>query len=376
MSTKKTLAGVVVAAFLVPFIVAASEFRTGDSPSLSASEKIATNLYIAGGNVSSAASVAGDVWVAGGNLVVDGAVAQDVAAAGGSIIILGNIGGDLRLVGGNMTIRSAVKGDVVAASGQTDISGSGIGGDVYWAGGNLVIGAPITGNVQLRGSNVTINAPIRGDVEFIGDKLTLGSAAVIQGTLTYRTPKEATIAEGAKILGATKYTPFDAPTPTISLTAILTLAFLTTYLMKLACALVFGLIFNKYAKELVTHAFAQPLLEMGRGFVTLVTLPIASIVLMLTVFGIPLGAIGLLSFAILVVFVSLVAPIVLGSALHKWIEKTPDYRVTWMTILTGVTAYTILGVIPLIGAFAKFALILAATGVIIKMKWQTAQEWR
>ena len=376
---KKIWAGAALIALCLPALVLAAEVRTGEQPSLASSERINDDFYIAGGNVSSAGTISGDLIAAGGNVLINSAVSQDVIAAGGSVTILGTVGDDIRVGGGNITISSTVVGDVVAAGGQTQISGPGIGGDVLWGGGTIRIEAPVAGDLKLGGGDVYINAPIKGNVQFMGDKLTLGSAAVIQGNLTYTSPNAAVLETGAVVRGETKYEKQESKAGGVAkagLATFLTLALLTKFLMTLACALVLGLIFQKYAIAMVRGAVAGPLLELGRGFAVLVITPVASIILLITVLGIPLGILGLIAFVAMCIFASIAAPIVLGSVVHKWTMKPSDYQVTWLTILIGAVLYSILGWIPIIGWLAKFALMLITLGTMMKLKWDVAKNWR
>src|SRR3989344_748507 len=113
MNIKLSAGAFLGALLLVPAVGIAAEFRAGEQPSLSANERIADDLYMAGGNVTSSGAITGDLVVAGGNILVQGAVSADLAAMGGSIIILGNVGDDLRIGGGNITIGGPGRGDVV-----------------------------------------------------------------------------------------------------------------------------------------------------------------------------------------------------------------------------------------------------------------------
>ncbi len=361
----------------VPVIAAAAEFRVGDQPTLVASERTAGNFYIAGANVTSNGSVGGDIVVAGGNVLVSGPVSEDIAAAGGSITILSNIGGDARVAGGNIIMHGRIGGDLVAGGGQVQVSGDGIGGDVLWGGGTLRIDAPVKGNLELAGGNVFINAPVKGNVHFRGEKLTLGSAAVISGDLTYSSPKEAQLEEGAVVKGKTSFEPLpDArKTAKTGFFVLLSVAFFLKFLMTLACALVLGLVFKRYSTALVNGAVSQPLLELGRGFAALVLLPAASVILLITVIGIPLGALGFLAFAAMMLLASVAAPILLGSIVRRWISKSAEYEITWGTILLGAVLFTLLTFVPLVGWLAKFALVLMTIGAMVKIKWDIIRNW-
>src|SRR3989338_2332562 len=372
-------ASLLVSALIIPVVVFAAELRMGESPSFSSSETIQKDLYLAGGNVTSSGKVNGDLAVGGGNILINGAVSQDLFVGGGSITIVADVGDDVRIGGGNIIINGKVGNDLVVGGGQTSVTGAGVGGDVLWAGGMLRVDAPVGGSMQLAGGEVVINSRVRGNVEFKGQKLTLGKDAIIDGNLTYSAQKEATVEAGAVVRGQTTFEPLKAPRAPISgkgIIAFLSLVFLGKFLALLVFALALGLFFNRYSAVLVGPSVAQPLLETGRGLIVLIVLPVVSVMLLVTLIGVPLGLLGLLAFASLLLIASPLAAIIVGSVLHKWMFKPAEYQVAWQTILLGVAAYTLLGFVPVLGGIAKFVLVLLAIGSIMKIKWDMAKEWR
>src|SRR3989344_7136534 len=363
---------------VVPMLLMAAEVRVGEQPSLAGNERISDDFYIAGGNVSSAGPITGDLVAAGGNVLINSPVTQDVIVGGGSVTILGTVGDDVRVGGGNITISGQVRGDVVAGGGQTVISGTGVGGDILWGGGTLRIEAPVGGDLKLAGGEVYLNSTVVGNVEFTGEKLTLGEGAVIEGNLTYSTPNEATVEDGALVRGATDFKQQESKREAAKadVAAFASAAGLFGFLMRLAAALVLALFFHRYAVTLVQSIVQRPLLELGRGFAAFAITPIASIILLMTILGVPLGILGLIAFVAMLIFASLLAPVVLGSVVHKLVLKPATYQVTWLTILIGVVLYSILGWIPVIGWIAKFALLLVTLGAIVKVKWDAGKELR
>ena len=366
------------ALMIVPVVALAAEFRAAEQISLPATQSIKDDLYIAGGAVTSAGNVSGDVVAGGGNVLVSGTIGADLTAAGGTVTVLADVADDVRVAGGNILIQGKVGDDLLVGGGQIQVGGSGIGGDVAIGGGTIRIEAPVGGSIKIGGGEVYLNAPVGGTVEFMGDKLTLGSGAVISGDLIYTSPKKATMEEGAVVRGETTYTE-SKDTRSISktgLAALLSLAFFGMFLTQFACALLLGLVFRRYAMTLVENAVTQPLLEMGRGLVVLIVLPVVSVLLFFTLIGVPLGFLGLFAFIAAMLGVWMIVPIILGSIAHHKLFKTAAYEVSWKTILLGTALYVLLGIIPIIGGLAQFALILLTLGAMLKLKWDIAKEWR
>lgn len=367
-----TLAFAVLA---MPIAVYAAELRTGDQPSIGVNETITEDLYIAGGNVSSAGSLRADLVAAGGNVVVNGDVTGDATVAGGAITILGNVGDDVRAAGGNILVQGAVGGDVAFGAGQAVLGGPGIGGDVLGGGGTVRLDAPVVGDVRIGGGDVYLNSTIGGNVEVYAEKLTLGENARIEGNLSYTAVAGVSMEEGAVVSGETNFKKRDGAISVGGVVAIVSFALLGTMLAQLAAGLLLGLVFRRYAVRIVENASEHPLLEVGRGLVVFIVLPIFSIILLSSVIGVPLGMLGLFTFGALFMYLWIMTPVVLGSFAYRSFFGG-DFSVSWKTILLGVFIYTLLGIIPIVGWLVQILLVLLTLGTTVKVKWEIAREWQ
>jgi len=373
--SKRAVQGIVLAMIVllcIPLVAFAAELRASDQPTVAAGETILDDLYIAGGNVSVLGAVQGDVAAAGGSILIRGNVSGDLAVAGGNITILGTIADDARVVGGNITIDSDIASDLAVGGGQITITGT-VGGDLLGGGGMMRLDAPVGGDARIGGGEVYINSTIDGSVHFMGEKLTLGPSAVIEGDLIYTSPREATLETGAVVRGQTTYTEHAGSKMPGKLAAI---SFLGSFLTALACGLVLGLLLRKFSLALVAGVVARPLLEFGRGFLALVVLPVASALLFVTLLGIPLGILGVLSFIALIILGCIGAPIVLGSLILHAVRRSAEYEVSVLSIVIGALAYALLGLIPILGWVAQAVLVVVTIGAIVGLKWNWLKEWR
>lgn len=365
----------VIAILVLPTLSFALEFRTGEQPSVRVNEKITKDMYIAGGSVTSAGNIEGDLVAGGGNIIVSGDVGADVLAGGGNVTILSNVGDDVRVGAGNLILQGKVGGDVIAGGGQITIGGGGVSGDVAIGGGNIRIDAPVGGKVSIVGDSVYINAPISGDIKIKAERVTLGSAAVISGSLTYGAKKELVMEVGAIVNGKIIFEPIEKNIKGASFAAIFSAFLLWKFFAFLACAMVIGLMFRRFSREMINLATSSPFLELGRGLIILAAMPFISILLFVTLVGIPLGILGLIGFIAMILFSCLLTPIVIGSVVYRYFSKK-NLEVSWKTILLGVFIYVVLGYLPFIGWFAQFILMLITLGSIASLKWQMLKEWR
>jgi hypothetical protein len=377
----KKITGVCFALILliIPFAASAATFKAEQQPALGTGETVQGNLYMAGGNVSSAGNVRGDLVVGGGNVIVSGPVGGDLLIGGGSITVTSDVNGDIRVVGGNIAVQGKAGGDVVIGAGQVSVGGAGVGGDIAIAAGSVTVTAPVNGNIKIGAGEVKIDAPVKGNVEIMAEKVTLGSKALINGSLIYTARDQAAIQEGAKVMGKTDFTKREAPQNVPSAAAIgafFTIALLVKFLMALVAAFVFLWIFPHYAQEIATSFGERPLENLGYGFVGFVVIPVAAVVLCATIIGLPLGALALLCYIALVIFSTLVAPVAVGALVHKWIWKPAHYVVDWKTVLLGVALYFVMGLIPLAGGLVKFIIIIITFGIVMMKKWGAVKNWR
>ncbi|MBP9757216.1 MAG: hypothetical protein KBD06_01310 [Candidatus Pacebacteria bacterium] len=369
-----------VVTLLIPSLSFAAEIRTGDAPTFEKEEILNDDLYMLGGSVSSSGSLRGDLTVFGGNILSNGTVLGDIAASGGTVSIMSDVHDDLRVAGGTVVIQGGVTGDIFVAGGQVTISSPKVGGDVRAAGGVVRINAPdIAGDVFVAGGDVRIDSAINGNLDIIqAENVTLGPNARIKGTFTYKSPKQATLESGATVTGETVFTksPDVREAAKLGLVAFFSIWFVAKMFMVFSGALVIGYVFQRYADELVARAVKRPLAELGRGVVFVIVTPIVSVLLLGTVIGIAFGVLGLLGFFGLIIIGTMIAPILIGSVVHKYVFKQHEYEVTWKTILTGTLLYFIIGMIPFVGGLVILGVTLIAIGTALDIKGKVIGEWR
>src|SRR3989344_77950 len=360
-----------LAVLAAPALLFAADYRSGDRVDVRVDEKVNDDVYAGGGSITSAGEILGDLYAGGGSVFVGGTVGQDAVICGGTVTISGNITDDLRVGGVSILVQGAVGGDVLAGGGDIRLNGNRIGGDALIGGGSVRIDAPVGGDVKIGGGDVFINSAIEGNVEVYADKLTLGSRALIRGNLKYKSAKVATIENGAQVLGQTTFEERKKAERGTSWASVI-----FPFLMLLVGAMALGLLFRKYMSELVRNTHARTFKEFLRGIIFLIVFPIASIILLITVIGIPLGILGLVSFVGAIIFAVLTAPIILGSLIYRSIRKQQDYEISWRTILLGVFVFSLLGMIPILGWAIQMVFVILALGGGIWMKWSAAQAWR
>lgn len=320
---KKILSAAILMAFAIPAFVFAAQLKSGDQVNINKDETIWENLYIAGGALNIAGTIKGDLLAAGGNINISGPIQKDAAIAGGTIILTGNVGEDARIAGGNITVTGNIGGDLIVAGGNINISsGVVIGGDLVAAGGNITNLGTVKGKISI-----------------------------------FTQPKGVKVQKSKGFLG-------------------LGIWWLISTLMKLAVGLVLYYLLRPGTQEVLKKAISNFGSELLRGFLILVAMPVALVILMFTIVGIPLSIAGFMAYAALMIVSSVFGAIILGGVVAKYGFKKPETLTIWI-VLGGIILYQILKLIPFVGWIIVFVFSLTGLGVLAHTLYrQTIVKWR
>ncbi len=322
------------------------------------------SLYTAGGSVNIHGSIAEDLFIGGGSVVMTGTVGEDLFVTGGNITIGGTVGGDVRTAGGNVTITAPVGGDILAGGGTVSVSGeAGVGGDVWVAGGSVVISAPVRGSVRIAGGEVRIDAPIAGTIDITAEKLTFGPGARATSTVTYRGSEPAVVEEGA-VVGSINFEEYVPERR--GAWAFLTFGFLVQILAMLVAAGALYLFFRGWLTHAVEEMATSPWRSLLTGLVGIIVLPIAIVLLFITVAGYYAAIILLLLFILTILTAGILAAIFAGSQVVAWIRQKDSVEVTWISIVVGVVALPFISLVPIIGWIICAGLFLMAFGALLQ----------
>lgn len=327
--TKNIIGFLVLGLIAVPIFASAAQFKSGEQVNIGVGETVSDNLYTAGGTLNIAGNIEGDLSAAGGTVNILGAVSKDAAVAGGTIVINGNIGEDARVAGGTVTINGNVGGDLLVVGGNVVISaGSVIGGDL------VVRGGTVTNQAQVMGKTDVVTGPEAKDWK--KDEKRAGAVFAGMGIAWW---------------------------------------FIKTLSMLLA-GLVIYVLLKPGAQEVLNMALANFTKEIGRGFLVLVAAPVALVLLMVTVVGIPFSVFGFLIYAALNMIACVFGAIILGGAVAKYGFKKPE-TLTAGIVFGGIVLYQVIRVVPVIGWLATFVFFLVGLGTLSRFLYsQTIAKWK
>ena len=375
--TKKILTVIFTLGLLMPTLVfAAPLIKTGDKIGIEATQPAADDAYMVGRMLTLTGKVAGDFLGVGGNLFIDGATTGDVIVAGGEVTVVGSVGDDLRVAGGNITISSTVGDYVLVGGGQVNIvSGAIIGGDLIVGGGQVTIDGIVKGSVRSAGGDISINGTVMGDVFNKSGHIVIGPKAKITGALNYSSTNKAEIHDGAVIAGPVNFTEI-AHAERSSMAGIFSIMLLLKLLALFVSALVIQWAFKRIAVEAVTNSWQHVWHNLGRGFVSLIIIPIVAGILAVTIIGIPFALVLMFSYFALMTFSCLFVSVFLGGLIRKFYKKSDVFVLNWKTALLGSLATVIVALIPFVGGLIVFLAFLTILGMFVKMKIQYVKNLR
>lgn len=342
-------------ATFLPLTAIAQNIEQGDNIVLGKNEVVDKDYFAAGNSVSLEGTVNGDAYLAGGNIVVNGTVNGDLLAAGGNIDIRGTVTGNIRTVGGNVNLSGPVGRNVTLAGGSL----------------NLASNANITGSLAAAGGQITLGNSIGGDVNAATGQLVLSSSTDINGDLTYLSQNKASVSNEATVSG--KITQNLPPKETREagekagkgLAALFSFLTLASFILAAIIGTSIIKLLPKLSDNIASYITRKPLSSLGIGFLTVLIVPAVSLLLLITLIGIPIAV--FLTFVLLVALylAKLFVSFVIGDLILKRFRKNTG-RV-W-TFLLGLIIYYLVGLIPILGWLASTVVALIGLGAIVVTK--------
>jgi len=368
----------VLAVVLLAYGVAHAQAPQPTPPSGSAGQRFGGDLFIGGGSITVREAVQGDLFAAGGSVDVDTPVAGDAVVAGGKLRLGADIGRNVYAAGGNINVLGKVGGNARMAGGQIEIAPQAqVAGNVTVTGGQVQLRGAIQGHVQTAGGQLLIDGPIGGDVIASSGQITLGPAARIAGKLRYRSGQPlvqdpaAQVTGGVEVLAPRIGRGDDKARPDAALHEERThrwtgpVRLWTVGLMLLAALLVALLPGVSAGVARTWRARAGRSLLVG--FALLVCVPVAVLLLAITIVGIPIALALLAAYLALLPLAYVASAIAIGDwALQRW-QSQHLAQAGWRigAACLALLALALLGWVPMLGWAIALLALLAGLGAVV-----------
>ena len=365
---KQRLSLALMIAFLLTLLGAsvahAADFRTDTSITIGEGEVIDDDLYLLGTTIIVNGTVNGDVFAAGTTIEINGAVNGNVSLAGNDVTINGTVSQGARVAANSVTIAGMIAEDALLLSNTAGvIPGGEIGRDLILT----VATATIDGTVERRvagvADRVTHTGSIGAEFDMSLSNLVITDGASIGGDLTYRSEKEAEIAGGAEIGGETMHemvaeatdidVGFSFDSIAVGVAGLVMTAVYGTVLL---------LVFPRLTISASNQLLENPLMSIGMGIVFLIVVPIVSVLVMITVVGIPLGLIALLLYGIALFSAQIFVGMTIGRLILSFIADGNRRLIQFLGLLIGLLILFGISFIPYVGPWAPLIVVILGLG--------------
>lgn len=382
---------------------------------------VAGDLIVAGGRVSIDAPVAGDLIVAGGLVQINSDVAGDVLGLAGLMNVGSDVANDVRVAGIGVNLDSVIAKNAMIATGfLRQSSRSTVSGSLMAYAYRSWLNGTIGGNLDLKGTAVVFDAAVGGNATFNADNLTIQRNAQVMENTSATLLYQPVIDVNASLVGtvdlqvqqvATESSIIEAtvsaePTvepvsneqsfwPLIGRVHAQDNAPASTQLRKLFASEVqderqdqafeeatrnfFGPIlimlaggsfmlwlFPRFQKGQAMAIVQKPGATLAAGFLWLFMGVIVSVLLMITIIGIPLGI------ALLLIWIAnmMIAPWAVAQAIGGMIgtrgaAKTPVLASPYLQLLIGAVILSTLMMLPMIGWLVRSVVVVLGMGATV-----------
>lgn len=324
------------------------------------------DYFAFGDSVEISGEVNGDVYILANQIVIDGRVNGDVLAAGGSIDISGIVVHNVRSLGGQVLISGNVGNNVTAVAGNVQLLASGtIGNNVVITAGNVDLSSKIGSDATIVASNLRISSYVAGKIQAYVGQLRITSRAHISSGIDYRSSSIAWIDQGAVIEGQITHHPslVHELVKGTWIQGLLVGGKVVALLMNFLYTLVVGIVLIKMFPKNLESALhvlkTRPWKAFSWGLMLLFLLPLASLILLMTILGVP--------FALTLIAANIIgfytAKIYSVFWISNWCLAKFKLRISRLTALTlGLILYFSLTSIPILGVVLSFAAMLFGLG--------------
>ena len=321
----------------------------------------------------------------GQTVTIDGNINGDLLAFGQEVTVRGNVTGNLVTGAQSVTIEGTVGGSVLGGAEDLRLENARVGRDFYGFGNDVDSGsgANVAGNamgfgetvdvdgrvgVDFKGfgSMVSISGAVEGDVDGFGRTISVLPTARIGGNVTGHVDSagDLSVASGATVGGTVNEQLVERERRR---NRYETFGYYFNQVVRLAGAFLTGLVllwlFPVLRDVSLPNAMAV-LRSAGIGLAAAVTLPVAALIVCVTIVGIPLGVLTFLLGAIGLYFSKAVIAQIIGRGVLRNRPTPPHYAAT---LFVGLVIVIVAINLPWIGGFANLLLTLTGFGVIVSL---------
>ncbi|MEY2702939.1 MAG: hypothetical protein RLY43_1577 [Bacteroidota bacterium] len=361
--------GLILIFFILPLISNAAIIRTDKTATINQEEVLSENVYLVGGEPTISGTVNSDVFGVGRSVNITGNVNGDVLISGGNLNIKGNVNGDVRVLGANVNVENNISGDLVVIGSTITLNeNTKVSGDIILIGGNVSLKNTSDKHIRVVSGSTFVYGKILNTANITSEKIHLLKDSEVLGELSYFSPRQAIIEEGAKVNGSVSFNKVDSIRENgIAKHAIVSFLnfwmlfrFITTLILTFILVYVFKIFSQNTALQSVKSFWKSFLI----GVMTFIFVPVIITILLISLILLPVAILLGMVYAGIFIISNAIAGIALGAFLKKIFMKKNVLEVSFHTATIGVIVLTVLQFVPLVGDVTRYVFITSAFGSV------------
>jgi hypothetical protein len=336
---------------------------------VASNETIDDTLVVFADSVNVSGTITGDLIVFARQVNIRGTVQGNVIGFGQRVDVTGKVGGDIFGFGQSVQAAGPV-GRSFWGFGQTVTVGTGgrMEQDATLFGANLNVDGDIGRDLTAFAGSLDVGSKIGRDLRFRGGQLLVHAPSMIGRNLDARTKSEKDVqmdpgvtVEGKKMVELVK------PQPS----QYRTLGFYVRQLLRIGAAFLMGLLLFWLVPGAgrTSLSSARVLLTSGGiGFLAAVAMPVAALILAVTLIGLPIALVTFMFWLLGLYLAKIVIARCIGGAILG--TSGDGMASTALALLIGLVVVIAAVNLPFIGGILNFLLILIGLGALVLTIWQ------
>uniref|UniRef100_A0A7C4TH30 DUF8173 domain-containing protein n=1 Tax=candidate division WOR-3 bacterium TaxID=2052148 RepID=A0A7C4TH30_UNCW3 len=291
--------------------------------------------------------IQGSIYAGGAEIEVNSKNCRSLWAFCGSLKTSTEIGNNLLFFGGALETE---EGNIVQK-------------DLIAFGGEVQVGGKVNGKVKGNMGKFKLNGEIKS-AEIEADKVNIDSNGVVMGELIIKSKEEPVIHSRARILGKTDFKKIEEKVEQrkrgSGIKGFLRFLF---FLSKLVIGLILIAIFKPYIKKTNQILKEDTWKSLGFGFLTIIVIPVVTVITLATIIGIPIAILGVFLFLTL----AYVSGIIFATGFGEWLVNLVkrDFQISpFLSLILGLIIITIVSQISYLGLFIHLAVFFFGTGML------------
>jgi cytoskeletal protein CcmA (bactofilin family) len=344
--------------------VLAFDGRSGDTVTVPQGEVVDGDLYVIGRSIIIDGTVNGDIFGLGQTITINGTVNGGITLVGQTLNINGQIAHGARLAGQTINVNSSIGRDLAAAGTTLNVATTAkIADDLIFGVSTSSISGQVNGDVKGGANEVTITNEVGGNVELAVEKLTITSTANIQGNLVYTSENEASIQSGARLGGSTTHNVPEKPAVPAPFAGIG--GKLLGFIMLLVIGIIIIVLAPRWISAMADSIRTKPWPSLGWGALFLFATPIAAIIVIITIIGLPVGLIALVLYGIAVYLSQIPVGFLIGRLIIRRNGEIESRGLMIGALALGLVILLVLRLIPYIGGWVTLLAIMFGLGSVV-----------